>query len=132
LRRRRPFAPIATPPAIPARVAPPAISGTFALLAASPTAWPAPCAVLATAFRASSIRPLPFALDVLRRFAEVVRRPFELRLDLAGLLREAALLRVDACERARGDLLAVEARLRGFVFAAVAISSSLNAFGIRS
>ena len=49
-----------------------------------------------------------------------------------GFRREAALLRVEACERDRDDLLAVEARLRGFVFAPVAISSSLNAFGIRS
>jgi hypothetical protein len=64
--------------------------------------------------------------------AEVVRRPFEPRLELAGFLREAALLRADACGRDREVLLAVEARLRGFVFAPVAISSSLNAFGIRS
>jgi hypothetical protein len=88
--------------------------------------------VLATAFRASSRRPLPFALDALRRLAEVVRRPFEPRLELAGFRREAALLRAEACERDREVLLAVEARLRGFVFAPVAISSSLNTFGIRS
>jgi hypothetical protein len=64
------------PPAAPATAAPPATSGTFALLATLPTAWPAP----PTAFLTAST------------FECLLDEPFELLLALAPLLELRGLL----------------------------------------
>jgi len=74
----RPFfeAARAMPPAAPAIAAPPATSGTFALLATLPTVWPAP----PTAFLTAST------------FECLLDEPFELLLALAPLLELRGLL----------------------------------------
>jgi hypothetical protein len=64
------------PPAAPAIAAPPATSGTFALLATLPTVWPAP----PTAFLTAST------------FECLLDEPFELLLALAPLLELRGLL----------------------------------------
>jgi hypothetical protein len=55
---------IAIPPAAPASAAPPATSGTFALLAALPTLFPAPPTASRTASTFECFEPEPFARDL--------------------------------------------------------------------
>jgi hypothetical protein len=73
------------PPAAPARAAPPATSGTFALLAALPTVLPAPFALSPTS---------PTALRTASTFACLLDDPFEREaplLELRGLLLDFGL-----------------------------------------
>jgi hypothetical protein len=71
------------PPAAPAIAAPPATSGTFALLAALPTALPAPLALPPTS---------PTAFLTASTFECLLDEPLELALALAPLLELRGLL----------------------------------------
>jgi hypothetical protein len=117
----RPFfeAARAMPPAAPAIAAPPATSGTFALLATLPTVWPAP----PTAFLTAST------------FECLLDEPFELPLALAPLLELRGLLALLLLDFDLDFALGFDADF-GFVFAfdfdagfAVFEAGDLLAFG---
>jgi hypothetical protein len=69
----RPFFEVARaiPPAAPAIAAPPATSGTFALLATLPTAWPAPPTAFLTASTLECLLEEPFDFEALAPLLEL-------------------------------------------------------------